>query len=68
MEKQMRKFVGQTVTIIYCGQDGSITQRDIDVRSVGQGTVNAFCLQRRAPRVFRIENILAVQKVVRHAV
>lgn len=61
----MLKYVGETVEIIYCGDDGSITQRRVEVRSVNGSIVKAFCLNKRAPRVFRIENILAVQPVRR---
>ncbi len=61
----MLRFIGQTVEIIYSGNDGSITQRAIEVREIGNNTVKAFCLRWRAPRVFRIENILAVQPVGR---
>lgn len=67
MEKQMLRYVGEMVEIIYLGNDGSMTQRRIAVRSVERGRVTAFCFQRQAPRVFKLENILAVQQVVRHA-
>ncbi|KEQ22893.1 hypothetical protein ET33_21370 [Paenibacillus tyrfis] len=63
----MLKYVGKTVEIIYCGNGGSITQRRIEVQAVENHIVKAFCYQRRALRVFRIENVLAVQPVVRHA-
>ncbi len=63
MKMHMLRYVGQTVEIIYCRDDGSITQRRIEVRSVNGSSVKAFCLKKRAPRVFRIDNILAVQLV-----
>ncbi|MFH5181173.1 hypothetical protein ACHHV8_36740 [Paenibacillus sp. TAB 01] len=61
----MEKYIGKTIEIIYLGGDGQITQRLIKVNSVGNGTVKARCFQRNAPRLFRIENILAVQPVGR---
>lgn len=63
MEKTLRKYIGRIVEIIYVGKDNEITQRRIEVRSIDGSSVRAYCLQRKAPRVFRIENILAVQLV-----
>ncbi|MFH5182952.1 hypothetical protein ACHHV8_10140 [Paenibacillus sp. TAB 01] len=63
----MEKYIGKTIEIIYLGGDGRITQRQIEVKSVVNGTVKARCLQRNAPRVFRIENILAAQQVRKEA-
>lgn len=59
----MEKYIGRVVEIIYLGRDNRITQRCIEVREVQDRIIKAFCLQRRAPRVFRIENILAMQPV-----
>ncbi|WP_051776082.1 hypothetical protein [Paenibacillus tyrfis] len=64
MEKQMLRYVGRMVEIIYLGNDGSMTQRRIAVRSVERGRIKAFCFQRQAPWVFKLENILAVQHFV----
>ncbi|SDD29149.1 hypothetical protein SAMN02799630_02820 [Paenibacillus sp. UNCCL117] len=65
----MQKYVGHVVEIIYLGRDGKITQRKIEIRGVAGGVVKAYCLQRKAPRVFRLDSILAVQPVVSmHAV
>lgn len=61
----MQKYIGKTIEIIYLGSDGRITQRQIEVNAVSNGIVKARCLQRNAPRVFRVENILAVQPVRR---
>lgn len=59
----MEKYIGQIVEIIYMGKKGKITKRRIVVRSVQDGTVKAFCLTHRAPRIFKIKNILAIQPV-----
>jgi predicted DNA-binding transcriptional regulator YafY len=60
LEKTLQKYIGRIVEIIYTGKNHEITQRRIEVRSVSGGTVKAYCLERGAPRVFRLENILAV--------
>lgn len=65
MEKQLLRYLSQTIEIIYCGEDGVITQRKIEVHSIEDGVVKAFCLSRCSRRLFRIENILAVQPVRR---
>ncbi|WP_240415048.1 hypothetical protein [Paenibacillus periandrae] len=61
MEKEIIKHIGKTIEIIYMGVDGRISQRLIEVRSVKSDSVMAYCLQRKAPRVFRLDNILAIQ-------
>jgi predicted DNA-binding transcriptional regulator YafY len=63
----MHKYIGHTVDIIYLSRTGKITQRRIQVWSVHGGIVKGFCLEQQGPRVFRTENILAVQPVVRTA-
>ncbi|WP_068785362.1 hypothetical protein [Paenibacillus phocaensis] len=55
----VEKYIGQTVEIIYVDRAGKITQRRIEVHDVRGGLVRATCLASRAPRAFRIENILA---------
>ncbi|MFH5185699.1 hypothetical protein ACHHV8_25335 [Paenibacillus sp. TAB 01] len=57
----MQKYIGKTIEIIYLGSDGRITQRQIEVNSVSNGIIRARCLQRNAPRIFKLENILAAQ-------
>ncbi|TDF93753.1 hypothetical protein [Paenibacillus piri] len=53
----------QTVEIIYLGTGGRITQRRIKIRQIRDGVAKAYCWQRKAPRTFKIENILAVQSM-----
>lgn len=65
MEQDLLKYIGRVVEIIYIGNNDEITQRRIEVRSVTGVVLKAYCLERKAPRVFRIENILAVQQTVR---
>lgn len=60
----MQKYTGHIIEIIYLGQHGNITQRRIEVHSVTEAIIKAHCMQRNAPRVFRIDRILAVKPVV----
>lgn len=55
----MKKYIGQTVEIIYVDRAGKITQRRIEVHGVRGDLVRATCLKSNAPRAFRIGNILA---------
>ncbi len=59
----MHKYVGRVVEIIYLDRKYKITQRKIEVWSAEGGLVEAYCLERRAPRVFAIDRILAVMPV-----
>ncbi|NHN31209.1 hypothetical protein [Paenibacillus agricola] len=61
MEKELKKYLGCTTEIIYIGAAEQITQRLIEVRAINKGYIKAHCLHRKAPRVFKIENILAIQ-------
>ncbi|CAG7654895.1 WYL domain-containing protein [Paenibacillus allorhizosphaerae] len=60
MEQELQRYMGRTVEMIYLGRDNQITQRRVDVHSMNNGIVKAYCHERNAPRVFRVENILAV--------
>ncbi|UUZ85872.1 hypothetical protein LJK88_21875 [Paenibacillus sp. P26] len=64
MLNTLRKYIGRTVEIIYLCRDNRITQRQIEVREVKGEIVKAFCLERRAPRTFQADSILAVQLVL----
>lgn len=57
----MDKYIGRIVEIIYMDRSGKITQRRIEVRAIKGGLMRAYCLQHQAPRVFIIEQILAVR-------
>jgi len=63
----LTKYIGRTVDIIYMDRNGKFTQRRIRVHSVQNGIVHAYCTTSGAPRTFRVENILAVQPVVKSA-
>jgi predicted DNA-binding transcriptional regulator YafY len=59
------KYIGRRVEIIYQSTDGRLTQRTIRVLGVQDGVVRAFCVTSRAPRTFRVENILAALPATR---
>jgi hypothetical protein len=63
LDKTLHKHIGRTIEIIYQASDGQITQRRIEVHAIVGGIVKGYCLHRKAARLFRIENILAVQPV-----
>ncbi|NHN33583.1 WYL domain-containing protein [Paenibacillus agricola] len=60
MEKTLCKYIGHIVEIIYQGPNGQLTQRRIEIRTIGGRTIKAYCMERKAPQVFRIDNVLAV--------
>jgi predicted DNA-binding transcriptional regulator YafY len=63
----IEKYVGRIVEIIYRDSNGKFSKRKIEVRSICGDVVKALCLEQRAPRIFKIENILAVLPVMRRS-
>jgi len=59
----MKKYIGCTINIVYLDRHGQFSQRRIRVSAVGVEKILAYDLDRRAPRVFRVDNILAMQQV-----
>lgn len=55
------KYLHRIVTIIYQDRHGQLTQRRIRVQAFDDGRVRAYDLGKRAPRVFDVDRILAVQ-------
>ncbi|USG65836.1 WYL domain-containing protein [Brevibacillus ruminantium] len=62
MINEMKKYLsaGQLVEIIYQDRSGKISKRTLRLQAIIGSKIKAYCLTRRAPRVFDIENILAV--------
>jgi predicted DNA-binding transcriptional regulator YafY len=60
-ENTLKKWIGQTVEIIYQDKLGNITQRKIEIHGFKNGLVRASCLTTGSPRVFRMDSILAWQ-------
>ncbi|MBD0382068.1 hypothetical protein [Paenibacillus sedimenti] len=63
----MHRHIGRIIEIIYLDSKGIFTKRHIRVDSVNADMVKAYCLTAKAPRVFRIDRIMAVQAVKRYA-
>lgn len=63
----IEKYIGRAVQIIYNDRNRNISIRIIQVRSVRNGRVKAYCLTANAPRIFNIENIVDVELVKQHA-
>jgi predicted DNA-binding transcriptional regulator YafY len=61
MYRELTKYIGQTVTIIYTDRQSGFSKRRIKILSVDDRTLRAFCLDRRAPRTFLIASILAME-------
>ncbi|RNB79044.1 WYL domain-containing protein [Brevibacillus panacihumi] len=66
MEKELQRAISQqkNVQIIYVGSNDQATQRTIRPIKVAGNRLKAYCLTRKAPRVFAIGNILAIHPVV----
>lgn len=60
MRDELQRFVGETVDIIYLDRNQKLTKRRIRVLSVDRMNMTAYCYQRKAPRLFRKNNVLAV--------
>ncbi|WP_199615580.1 WYL domain-containing protein [Paenibacillus alkalitolerans] len=62
---KLEKYTGRTVTIIYMNRQNGFTKRRIKILAVDGDKVRAFCHDRRAPRTFLLDSILAVEPVPR---
>jgi predicted DNA-binding transcriptional regulator YafY len=63
MSEKMEKYAGRRAEMIYQDKNGKLTHRRIHVQSVSRNKVRAFDLNKRAPRVFEVDRILAVVPV-----
>ncbi|MGG3943355.1 hypothetical protein ABEV54_18170 [Peribacillus psychrosaccharolyticus] len=50
------------VEIIYISSKGTITDRLIIVKGIGENYIRAYCLSKRQPRIFILANILSAAK------
>jgi predicted DNA-binding transcriptional regulator YafY len=57
----------QVVEIIYMNRSGQTSKRAVRIHSVDGDTIKAYCFARRAFRVFRTANILALVPLTRRA-
>lgn len=67
MEKELQRYLGRTVELIYVDRHGAFTKRVVQLHSVRDGIAKVFCLERRAPRLLKIENILAIMPAASRA-
>jgi len=69
--KELRRAIEHQhlIQVIYLGRDGKTTMRTLRLLEVTEDRLKAYCLTRKAPMVFAINNILAAEPVVSsHAV
>ncbi|MGG1661144.1 WYL domain-containing protein [Brevibacillus sp. NRS-1366] len=66
MIKEMLRAIKQQqlIRVIYLGNNGQTTIRVIRPLEVEGNRLKAYCLTRRGPRVFAINNILAIEPMV----
>lgn len=57
----MEKYIGRTLEIIYQDSKGKITQRNIFVQGIKDGSIRALDLKLNSPRIFKIANVLAFE-------
>jgi predicted DNA-binding transcriptional regulator YafY len=60
-QMNLKKYIGQTIVIIYQGSGDKFTKRRVQIRAVGPKYVKAYCHDSNAPRTFRLDGILAVE-------
>lgn len=62
MLRELQRYLdaGHLVDVIYLDRYGQTSKRTLRLRAIEGNRVKAFCLSRSAPRVFAIENILAI--------
>ncbi|MFP3390580.1 WYL domain-containing protein [Brevibacillus sp. SIMBA_040] len=53
----------KNIQVIYLGKDGHTTMRTLRPLEVTGERLKAYCLTRKAPRIFAIDNILAAEPV-----
>jgi predicted DNA-binding transcriptional regulator YafY len=60
--QRLERYIGAVADVIYMDRNQHITQRRVIIRSCKDDLVlEVFCLERREPRSFRVDRILAVR-------
>jgi hypothetical protein len=62
MLAELKKYMGYQVEIIYIDRYNKLSHRFVYLRSIKGDFVQAYCFQKNAPRMFKIEHILAISK------
>jgi hypothetical protein len=57
----LEKYVGRLVTIVYIDRNNRISQRTIQIHSVRNGVIRAYCMTSGGPRIFHVCNVLAAE-------
>jgi predicted DNA-binding transcriptional regulator YafY len=67
MLKDLERYLktGVPVDIIYMDRNEQFTKRTVRLKEISGEYVKAYCYTRHATRVFKIQNILAVQTSIR---
>ncbi|MCG3087649.1 WYL domain-containing protein [Sporosarcina cyprini] len=50
--------------MIYMRADGQLTKRRVEILSIGVNTFIAYCFLRKERRMFKIDRVLSVQRVL----
>lgn len=64
----MEKYIGHTVDIVYIDLKKKISFRRVQVYTVHDGRIKAFCFDTKALRTFIVTNILSTDLVVQKVV
>jgi len=66
MHQKWQKYLAcnRLVEIIYLDRHGNASKRTLRLIEIQDDQLKAYCLTKRAPRIFAIDNILAVRPVV----
>lgn len=59
----LENYLGQTVQIIYNDRNRNISIRTIQIRSIKDGRLKAYCFTAKALRIFNVENIVDAELV-----
>jgi len=57
--EQLKRYEGRAVEIVYIDKRNRITRRTVVVIDIQGNAASAYCLNRRAPRLFKLDRILA---------
>ncbi|HZG55312.1 hypothetical protein [Paenibacillus sp.] len=61
MRKTLEKYAGQAVVIIYADRRHRMTKRRVRLLAVEEDRIQAFCLEKGAPRTFLTASVLAAE-------
>jgi predicted DNA-binding transcriptional regulator YafY len=67
MMKQLERACAEKrpIEIIYINKGNSISQRTINVNALNDTYINAYCLIKKQPRIFKLDSILAASFITK---